>query len=102
VPLAGFYLQVAPSQQLPGDNPLSRRYWAPGHVLALVQLFQELQADMDQLVVEERRGDLNPGAHDVKVKKASDLMNCHHHHHHYTACAAKATVLQRDQTCKVI
>jgi hypothetical protein len=25
----------------------------------------------------------------------------HHHHHHYTACAAKATVLQRDQACKV-
>jgi hypothetical protein len=25
----------------------------------------------------------------------------HHHHHHHTACAAKATVLQREQTCKV-
>jgi hypothetical protein len=41
-----------------------------------------------------------PTTHMSHCRCATGLSDClpYHHHHHYTACAAKAMVLQRDQT----
>jgi hypothetical protein len=79
------FLQIAPTQDVhfhvPGyctlcqDEPFPQQHWTTGHITALTHLFQELQSDMDQLVPEERRGDNNEYASDLRVPKVSSFHN---------------------------